>query len=61
MWEVVKTFYSLSDAAHLETIAGLEKQINEQFDDSVRSEEKFRAVASLADKRHLADLSGNVQ
>jgi hypothetical protein len=60
MWEVVKTFYSLSDEAHLERIAGLEKQIKEQFDDSTRSEEKFRAVASLADKRNLADLSGNI-
>lgn len=60
MWEVVKTFYSLSDEAHLDAIAALEEQIDEQFADDARSEEKFRTVASLTDQRHLADLSGNI-
>jgi hypothetical protein len=31
MWEVVKKFYRLSDEAHLNEVASLEKQIESHF------------------------------
>jgi hypothetical protein len=60
MWEVVKTFYKFSDEAHVDAISNFELQIEEQFAEPSRSEEKFRAVAMLADQRNRADLSGNI-
>ena len=59
MWEVVKKFYSLSDDAHSAEIASLEKQIDEHWAEAADlTEEKMRGGALLADKKKLADLSG---
>jgi hypothetical protein len=60
MWEVVKKFYRLSDTAHSEEIAALEKQINAQFVEGDLSQQTMRNAARLADQRHLADLSGTI-
>ena len=60
MWEVVKKFYRLSDSAHTEEIAALEKQIDAQFAEDDLSQQTMRSAALLADQRHLADLSGNI-
>jgi hypothetical protein len=66
MWEVVKIFYRLSDAAHSDEIAVLEKQLDDwtQAADATEAadltEEQMRHGAMLADKKRLAGLSGNI-
>jgi hypothetical protein len=61
MWEVVKKFYRLSDDAHNAEIASLEKQIDEHRTEAANlTKERLRGGAILADKKKLADLSGDI-
>jgi len=66
MWEVVKKFYRLSDEAHSAEIADLEKQITDwtQAADTTEAEDltekRMRGGAILADKKNVADLSGDI-